>query len=241
MGDKAKVKEKKEYNPHETGKEEETSESTVFKQIARRANSSKAAVLVQLGVFTVLARIYYAVFTNKMVLFSGHPLSNAAGLVLLSQAVLFVQPTPESARSKTLAGKLHGIFNLLSTLMFVTGSGFILYTKRRYGEGHFMTWHAVLGAFTFLTILGNASLGIVMYWFPERILGSADRGRQIYKYHRLSGLFTLSMIATTIFFATRTDYAKYTLGLDFSILKYGLLAAGAGLLYQVQVRKYKFW
>ena len=27
MGDKAKVKEKKEYNPHETGKEEETSES----------------------------------------------------------------------------------------------------------------------------------------------------------------------------------------------------------------------
>lgn len=74
--------------------------------------------------------------------------------------------------------------------------------------------HAILGLVTYILIALQASVGIIQYFFPSQILGSVERGKKIYKYHRLFGYFLLVLELATVAAATQTTYNQAVLGIQ---------------------------
>jgi hypothetical protein len=210
-------------------------------QIFTNLFSTQAAIVAQIGLLAILGSVYYAVLTNPIILFSGHPLFNSAGLVLLGQGLLLVQPKPVSPKHKTLGGQVHGIINTLGTISFMIGSFFIFYNKHLHGAQHITTWHATFGLTTYILLLSNMLVGVAQFWLPGFVFGSVNNGKRLYKYHRLIGLVTLIMIGCTILLALESDYNRTDLHLRYPIIGSAVMLVVGGILYQVQVSKIKFW
>lgn len=49
---------------------------------------------------------------------------------------------------------------------------------------HFTSAHGRLGLVTFILIAIQFIVGFVQYWVPELVLGSVEKGKALYKYHR---------------------------------------------------------
>jgi hypothetical protein len=49
---------------------------------------------------------------------------------------------------------------------------------------HFTSIHGKLGLVTFVLICVQFIVGFIQFYMPELVLGSVDKGRALYKYHR---------------------------------------------------------
>lgn len=211
------------------------------KEVLSNLYDTKSAILGQAGLLVSVIYIYYHILQNPIILFSGHPIFNLAGIFILGEFILLVQPNPKSGEHKTFSGQLHGILNTLSTVSFGLGFFYIFYNKSIHGAQHITTWHATFGITTYSLLLLNMLLGVAQFWVPNLIFGSVNNGKRAYKYHRLLGYLTFLMLTLTVWLAIASDYNVNILHLKsyFLIPSLGLFLTV--LFFRLQLHKVKFW
>ncbi|KAH6865186.1 eukaryotic cytochrome b561-domain-containing protein [Alternaria rosae] len=162
------------------------------------------APIAQAGIWILAAIIWGAIFSNKLIFFSAHPLLNSAGFLLAIQAALVLQPThtPEQKRSGTLA---HFLFHAVGATALTAGLIIIEMNKAGPGHEHFESAHARLGLTFYILVYIQAIVGFTQYYVPQ-LYGSVDNAKSIYKYHRMSGYVIAVLGLATICAATWTTY-----------------------------------
>jgi hypothetical protein len=66
--------------------------------------------------------------------------------------------------------------------------------------------HGILGLITYILIILQVLVGVAQFWLPERVFGSVENGKKIYKYHRRFGYFLLVLELATVAAATQTTF-----------------------------------
>ncbi|KAF2257767.1 hypothetical protein CC78DRAFT_538282 [Lojkania enalia] len=163
------------------------------------------APLAQAGIWILAAIVWGSIFTHQLIFFSSHPLLNSAGLLLVTQSQLILQPT-HTPRQKRMGTIIHSTLNLLATLSLTAGFIVIEINKRPPGHDHFVSPHAFLGLIFYILIYLQAIVGFTMYLVPQ-LYGGIEKAKSVWKYHRLSG-YVVSLIGlATVCAATWTDYS----------------------------------
>lgn len=109
-------------------------------------------------------------------------LLQSAGVLLLVQAILIVQPTA-TQKQKRDGTWAHSALNFLGVGALVAGIVVIELNKAPHPDQRFKSPHGVIGMITFSLICIQAIVGFVQYWTPS-LLGGVDNGKALYKYHR---------------------------------------------------------
>lgn len=165
--------------------------------------------MAQAGIILLVASVWASIFLHDLILFSAHPLLNSAGLLVLTQAILILQPTHTSTqkRSGTIS---HFVLNNLALDLLIAGLIVIEYNKIRGGTHHFESPHGILGLITYIFLAIQALVGFTAYFVPK-LYGGEDKAKSLYKWHRLSGYVLLVLMLATVTAATQTDYNKNVL------------------------------
>ncbi|KAJ9648901.1 hypothetical protein H2199_000814 [Coniosporium tulheliwenetii] len=162
-------------------------------------------------------------------------LLNSAGLLLLAQGALILQPThtPEQKKHGTWA---HAIINPTGVLLLLGGLIVIVYNKAAHHGAHFESPHAILGLITYILLLIQAVVGFTQYFVPQ-LYGGEDNAKAIYKYHRWAGyaIFTLALV--TVAAATQTDFNKKVLHISLWAVIAAAVITLAGILPRIKKRK----
>jgi cytochrome b-561 len=156
--------------------------------------------------------IWVAVLTKPVTLFSGHPLFQALGVLILIQSVLSLQPT-HTAAQKRIGQRVHASLNLLAFLCLVAGVTIIEYNKIANNNAHFHSVHGYLGVITSIVLALQYLIGFTM-WATPSLYGGVDNAKSLYKYHRWSGYFILVLLLVTIITATQTTFNVNVLGIN---------------------------
>jgi len=162
------------------------------------------APIAQAGIWILAAIIWGAIFSNKLIFFSAHPLLNSAGFLLAIQAALVLQPThtPEQKRSGTIA---HFLFHAVGASALTAGLIIIEMNKAGPGHEHFESAHVRLGLTFYILVYIQAIVGFTQYYVPQ-LYGSVDNAKSVYKYHRMAGYVIAVLGLATICAATWTTY-----------------------------------
>ncbi|KAL9612542.1 MAG: hypothetical protein Q9167_002881 [Letrouitia subvulpina] len=139
-------------------------------------------------------------------------LLNSAGILLITQGILLLQPT-HTPKQKVQGAHLHAIFNSTGTLALVAGLIVIEYNKISHAGGHFESPHAILGIITYVLFFLQALVGVAQFYTPS-VFGSVDNAKSIYKYHRMSGYVLLVLSLVTVSLAVETGFNKSSLHLQ---------------------------
>lgn len=94
-----------------------------------------------------------------------------------------------------------------------------------------------MGLVTYILIFLQAAIGVAQYFFPRQVFGSVDKGKSIYKWHRLFGYFILIMEFATIAAATQTDYNVKVLHIRMWTVLLGVVLAMSGLYARIKKQK----
>ena len=132
-------------------------------------------------------------------------LVNTAGLLLITQGILVLQPThtPEQKETGTI---VHSLFNGAGVLALIAGLVIIEYNKIAHGApAHFTSVHGKLGLIAYVLFVIQAIVGITQYYTPS-LYGSVDNAKSIWKYHRISGYIAVPLSLATVGAATATDF-----------------------------------
>jgi hypothetical protein len=116
---------------------------------------------------------------------------------------LVLQPTV-TAKQKTYGTRLHFALNTVAIAAFI--SAFVVIELNKEAGHHLKSPHSILGLITYILVLLQAVFGVIQYFFPVTILGSEEKGKQLYWYHRLSGYTVLVLQLATVAAATQTTY-----------------------------------
>jgi len=169
------------------------------------------AVVAQAGILLLTVSVWASVFLSDLILFSAHPLLNSAGLLLLTQGILILQPT-HTFDQKRYGTAAHFIFNNLGIDALLAGLVVIEVNKFSHNGTHFESPHAILGLTTYIVLAIQAFVGFTQYYTPS-LYGGVDNAKSLYKYHRISGYVVLILLLATVAAATQTDFNKTTLGI----------------------------
>lgn len=197
------------------------------------------AMLAQAGIWILAALVWSSVFMNKIILFSFHPLANSAGILLITQAILVLQPTA-TPKQKTDGAHIHFALNLTGTLALLAGLIIIEINKASHPETRFKSVHAIMGLITFILIVLQVLIGIIQFYLPETVLGSVDNGKKIYKYHRMSGYLILLFSLATVCAATQTSFNKNVLHIQLWAVIVASVLVVAGVLPRIKKQKLGF-
>jgi len=167
------------------------------------------AVIAQAGIVLLTASVWASIFLSPLMLFSAHPLLNSAGLLILTQGILILQPT-HTVDQKRYGTAAHFVLNNLGIYSLIAGLVVIEVNKFAHNGTHFVSPHAILGLITYILLAIQAFVGFTQYYTP-RLYGSVDRAKSLYKYHRVSGYVILTSLLATVAAATQTDFNKTTL------------------------------
>lgn len=135
------------------------------------------APLAQAGAVVLLALVWTGVLTHPIILFSAHPLLNAAAVLLAVEAVLVLQPT-HTADQKRWGTLAHAFLWAVALSCFYAALVVVLWHKHRSGIGHFESPHAILGTVIYALLLVQATVGLTQYFFP-RLYGSVENAKAI--------------------------------------------------------------
>ncbi|KAF2649556.1 hypothetical protein K491DRAFT_697990 [Lophiostoma macrostomum CBS 122681] len=193
------------------------------------------APIAQAGIWILAAIVWGAIFSEKFIFFSAHPLLNSAGLLLITQAALILQPThtPTQKRSGTL---LHFIFNILGISSLLAGLIIIEINKAGPGHEHFESPHAILGLLFYITIFVQALVGFTQYFTPA-LYGGVDNAKAVWKYHRVSGYVVTTLGLATVAAATWTPYSLNLAHIQHWAVIVASVLVLAGLLSRVKLQK----
>ncbi|KAJ4347158.1 uncharacterized protein N0V89_011096 [Didymosphaeria variabile] len=163
------------------------------------------APLAQAGIWILAAIIWGAILSHDLIFFSAHPLLNSAGLLLVTQAALILQPT-HTADQKRTGTLLHALFHLFGLSALLSGLVIIELNKAGPGHEHFESPHAILGLIFYVAILLQAVVGFTQYYTPS-LYGGVDQAKAIWKYHRAAGYVVATVGLATVCAASWTTYS----------------------------------
>ncbi|KAF2426218.1 hypothetical protein EJ08DRAFT_651896 [Tothia fuscella] len=193
-------------------------------------------VVAQAGVWILAAVVWGAIFSHDLIVpFSAHPLLNSAGLVLLAQGALILQPT-HTAEQKRQGTYAHAAFNNLAMLSLIAGLVCIEVNKINHNGTHFESPHAIMGLTTYILLIIQAIVGITQYFAPS-LYGGVDNAKKIYKYHRVLGYVIFTLMLTTVCAATQTDYNKGVLGIQLWAVIVASVLTLAGVVPRIKKQK----
>ncbi|KAL1877068.1 hypothetical protein Daus18300_002678 [Diaporthe australafricana] len=163
--------------------------------------------LAQGGAVLLVALVWSSVFEHPpfIPLFSPHPLLQSVGVLVLSEAILILQPT-WTAGEKVIGARAHASLNLLSFVIFAAGVLIIEANKIKQGpDSHFHSVHGYLGVLTSVVLLVQYVFGFLMWGVPG-VFGGIDNAKALWKYHRISGYLLFLLILATVISAVWTDF-----------------------------------
>ncbi|GIC87169.1 cytochrome b561 domain-containing protein [Aspergillus udagawae] len=192
------------------------------------------AAVAQFGILILVALIWAGIFSHPLIFFSAHPLLNSSAILLQVQAALILQPTA-TPQQKLLGTRIHYSLQAISLAAFVTA--FIIIEINKGDHPRLTSPHSIFGLITYICIILQALLGLVQYFFPVTILGSADAGKRLYKYHRHFGYSLLVLELATVAAATQTTYNVNVLHIPLwgVLVAAVLIVAGVG----ARIKKHK--
>ena len=163
---------------------------------------------------------------------------NTAGLLLITQAILILQPT-HSPEQKRLGTNFHFVFNLLGLLALIGGLIVIEYNKISSNGEHWESVHGILGIITYVLFVIQALVGFTQYYTPG-LYGSVENAKAVYKYHRMSGYVILTAGLATVCAATQTDFNKAIIGIRLWVMIVASILVLVGILARVKLEKLGF-
>ncbi|KAI9811029.1 MAG: hypothetical protein M1826_003330 [Phylliscum demangeonii] len=193
------------------------------------------AILAQIGIWILAAIIWASVFSHKLIFFSAHPLLNSAGLLLVTQGILVLQPT-HTPSQKYIGTHIHSILNNVGVLALIGGLVVIEYNKISHNGEHFRNTHAILGLATASLMVVQSVVGGTQYFLPQLYGGEAN-AKKIYKYHRLSGYAVLILAFATVAAATTTDYNRDVLHIQLWAVVLASIVTLLGVLPRIKKQK----
>jgi len=191
--------------------------------------------IAQAGIWILAAIVWGAIFSHKLIFFSAHPLLNSAGLLLLTQGALVLQPT-HTAHQKRTGTLYHLGFNSIGSLSLLAGLIIIEINKGSHPGTHFKSPHAILGLITYIFLFLQALVGFTQYFTPQ-LYGSVENAKSVYKYHRASGYVIMTLALATVCAATQTDYSKLFLGIQLWATILASVLVLVGVLPRVKLQK----
>ncbi|KAI9882026.1 MAG: hypothetical protein M1823_006250 [Watsoniomyces obsoletus] len=193
------------------------------------------AVIAQAGIWILAAVVWAGIFTHPLILFSAHPLLNSAGILLLTQGALVLQPT-HTPEQKRLGAHIHGALNSVGTACLTAGLIVVIYTKFAHHGDHFQSVHAILGLITAIFLVVQALVGVTQFYTPS-LYGGVNNAKKIYKYHRMSGYVVLVMALATVAAATQTDYNQGVLHIRLWAVLVAAVLVLAGVVPRIKKQK----
>ena len=160
--------------------------------------------------------------------------ANSAGLLLITQGILVLQPT-HTPHQKAVGANLHAAFNLTGLLALIAGLIIIEYNKISSGGAHWESVHGILGIVTYVLLIVQGLVGLTQLYAPGLYGGEAN-AKAVWKYHRMSGYVVLALGLATVCAATQTTYNK-TLGIRLWVVLVASVLVLAGLLPRVKLQK----
>ncbi|RKF71329.1 putative cytochrome b561 [Golovinomyces cichoracearum] len=162
------------------------------------------AILSQVGIILLTAAVWTSILTRDVILFSYHPLFNSAGILLLVQAILILQPT-HTITQKRSGTIVHAVLIGIGFSALVVGLIIIEYNKFSHNGAHFKSTHAILGFVTYGILVIQTLVGFTQYFMPS-LYGGVTNAKVIYKYHRMSGYVALLLMLAAVVTATKTTF-----------------------------------
>ncbi len=162
-------------------------QGSTMTQVYKKSNWGTSAVPAQAAA-VVFAALVWALVLNKLPkplpLFGYHPLLQSAGLVLLVQSILVLQPTSTPAAKK--AGlNVHQIINILLVLpLFTAGASIMWYLHDQPGQKHFISWHGTFGVIVLVWAWVQSLIGAASVWFNGAAFGGENKAKAVWKWHR---------------------------------------------------------
>lgn len=194
------------------------------------------ALVAQIGVLVLAGTVFYGIFTHDMIFMSSHPLLNSAGVVLIVEAILILQPT-ESPQQKRAGAITHSVLNSLgSSALF---AGLIIIEINKGDHARFDSLHGRLGLTTYILIFIQGNIGAAMYYVPQ-LFGGEEKAKSVWKYHRLSGYLVLASLTMTATAATLTPYIKEQVEISIWPVLVGSVLVLAGVLPGIRKQKLGF-
>lgn len=203
--------------------------------LLRRGTGTGTGWIVQIALIILVLLVVVPIFRNKIVLFSGHPLSQIIGIYAVVQSILILQPThlPEQ---KQKGQWLHVTFHFLSFAAFVTGVTIIEYNKFHNDLDHFHSVHAYIGVVTAAVLCVQYIVGMTM-WAAPCLYGGDANAKKVWKYHRWSGYLVLLLLIASVVSATETEYVVSVLKIRILFVSLACFALAMAILSQVSQKK----
>ncbi|CCO30690.1 hypothetical protein BN14_04720 [Rhizoctonia solani AG-1 IB] len=151
-----------------------------------------------------------------------------------------LQPTL-SAASKEAGRARHQKFQLgLGFPLILMGSISVIVHKEKMGWPHFTSLHSKVGLVTLILLVLQAVAGAASLWGKGVAVGGEDRGKSLWKWHRLLGYMILPMLLVTVLLGGTTTYwAKMNTNLAGRIVAYYVAPAYALIALWGRVRIHK--
>jgi len=198
------------------------------------------AIIAQAGIWILAALIWASVFmADRVIFFSYHPLVNSAGVLLATQAILVLQPT-HTQQQKIQGTHVHFALNLAGVSALIAGLIIIEMNKASHPETRFTSAHGIMGLITYILIFSQALVGFAQFYIPAQIFGSVDKGKAIYKYHRMLGYLILVMMLATVCAATQTGFNKNVLHIRLWAVIVASVLVLVGVVPRIKKSKFGF-
>jgi hypothetical protein len=165
-------------------------------------------------------------------------LLNSAGILLLAQGVLILQPTHTAEQKKT-GTYIHAATNDIGLVALLAGLVVIEVNKYKNGLPHLESPHAVLGIITYILLIIQATVGFTQYFVPQ-LYGGVDNAKKVWKYHRFSGYFVFTLALATVCAATQTFYNKVVLDIKLWAVIVASIITLAGIVPRIKKQKLGF-
>ncbi|KAG8774278.1 hypothetical protein FRC12_002079 [Ceratobasidium sp. 428] len=227
---------------HDSQVNEEAIDSVLQRQEIRSRDSPLAAMVI-VPLVVIVVYTWYIVFSSdldKLGFFAAHPPLQTLAVLCFAMGILTLQPTLSSA-SKEAGRTRHQLYQLgLGVPFILFGSLAIIYHKQKMGWAHFTSWHSRVGLTTLILLVIQGAAGAASLWGKGAAVGGEERGKSLWKWHRLSGYIVLPMLLLTIALGgSSTTWAKSNIPLPGKIVVYYIapIVAAIGLWARVRIHK----
>lgn len=213
--------------------------------MVRHENLSRHSISIQASALLFVAVVWSIVFSSfsplSLPLFGYHPLIQSFTILLLLQAIIVLQRTTTSQPSeKKAAFTVHQYLNLLLVLpLFTAGASIMWYLHDQPNSAHFISYHGILGTAVVAAAWVQAALGAASVWWKGKLVGGENKGKALWKWHRLSGYVLVGLfLVTAVLGVLETTWSKNNAGnVQKLLVVVGLGLSGFALLIRVRGSK----
>lgn len=183
--------------------------------MVRHENVSRHAVGVQVSALLFVVVVWSIVFSTMSILslplFGYHPLIQSFTILLLLQAIVVLQrTTPSQPAAKKSAFTAHQWIVLILVLpLFTAGASIMWYLHDQPASAHFISYHGILGTAVVIAAWVQAAFGAASVWWKGKLVGGENKGKALWKWHRLSGYVLIALfLLTAVLGVVETTWGK---------------------------------